>query len=80
MSIFPNPVSSLATLEFELIKPTLVELSILTQAGQVIERIVHNGTTGINKIRWDAGSLPAGVYMCRVKACNRIVTRKMVKL
>jgi len=78
LKIYPNPLSSFATIEFELFKPGMVEFSIVTQAGQVIERILHHGTVGINKVRWDTGSLPAGIYLCRVTAGNQTATRKIV--
>ena len=78
--IYPNPFSSSTTIEFDLEETGRVEIEIVNQFGQEVDRMVHSGHHGINKVVWDAGSLPAGVYMCRVKACNRIVTRKMVKL
>ena len=78
ISNFPNPFSSSTTIEFYLEKRNRVEIEIMNQIGQGVDyRIVH-GTQGLNKFTWSAGSLPAGVYVCRIKAGDQIAARKMV--
>lgn len=75
---YPNPFTSSATIEFELDQPGNVEISMVNQFGQVVDHILHNGSTGINKVTWDAGSLPAGVYVCRITAGKETGTQKLV--
>ncbi len=76
---YPNPFSSFTTIEYDLLQFGTVEISILNQFGQEVDKISQHGQKGTNRLTWDAGSLPAGIYVFRIMAGNRTGTRKMVK-
>lgn len=75
---YPNPFSSSTTIEYRIEQPVNAVIQICNQYGQVVGKIIHNGHRGLNKLPWNAGSLPAGVYMCRVTAGNKTSTAKML--
>ena len=75
---FPNPFSSSTTIEFELDQPGDFEIVIVNPFGQMVDKISQRGQTGTNQLTWDAGSLPAGIYVCRIVAGNKKATRKVV--
>lgn len=76
----PNPFSSSTTIEFELDKPGTIEISITSLAGQEIEDIVYHGIVGLNEVKWDAGSLPQGIYFLRARMDGEVAIKKMIKL
>jgi hypothetical protein len=78
--INPNPFNSKTTLEIELETPGVLEITIFNHFGQAVDHFVHEGWKGLNRIPWHAGSLPAGVYVCRVRAVGRTASIKMVIL
>jgi len=75
---YPNPFSSTTTIEYDLDHPADVEITIVDQFGRKVEQMKHNGIYGINQFTWDAGSLPTGVYVCRISAGKMVGTKKMV--
>jgi len=75
---YPNPFSSSTTIKFELEQPGNVEIKFINQVGQEVDNISKYGQKGINQLTWDGGSLPAGVYVCRVMIGNKIATKKLV--
>lgn len=77
---YPNPFTSSTTIEFKLEQPGSVEFTILSQLSQVIDHVVHRGQKGLNHISWHAGSLPAGVYVCRVSTGGETASIRMVVL
>lgn len=75
---YPNPFSSSTTIEFVLGQPGNTGIMIYDQFGQVVGHRFVQGTKGLNKLTWDAGSLPAGVYVCRIVAGSRYGVTKLV--
>ena len=75
---YPNPFSASTTIEFDLVEPGGVEIKIVNQFGQEVDKISQHGQKGTNRLIWNARSLPAGIYVCRVIAGNKTVTRKMI--
>ena len=79
MKSYPNPFISTTTLEFELEHAGNVRISIVNQFGVIIYENVLAGQKGKNLKAWDPGTLPAGVYVCRILSGNQIATGKIVK-
>jgi len=75
---YPNPFSSSTTIEFELEKPEKVEISIVNQFGQIVDQFMHHGESGLNRFTWAAGSLPVGIYICRITTNCKYGIKKMV--
>ncbi len=78
ISNFPNPFTTATIVEFELEKPERIEIMFYNEFGKEVDQFVQYGQLGLNQITWHAGSLPAGIYVCRVVAGTRTGTRKMV--
>ncbi|MDP1621045.1 MAG: T9SS type A sorting domain-containing protein [Bacteroidales bacterium] len=76
---YPNPFRSSTTIEYELEKPGEVEIAIVDQAGHIVDKIALCGQKGTNHLVWNARSLPAGIYFCRVTSGKQVAMGKMVK-
>lgn len=75
---YPNPFSSSTTIEFDPGQPGNTDIMICDQSGKVVDHRVVQSTKGVNKLTWDAGSRPAGVYLCRITAGNQTLTARML--
>jgi len=75
---YPNPFSRSTTIKFASSIPSIVEITIFNRYGQAVDQLIINGKKGNNEIVWNAGSLPAGLYVYRVLAGNKSATGKMV--
>jgi hypothetical protein len=76
---FPNPFNPSTRIAYSVPMTSLVRLSVLDLLGREVD-VLFNGerTPGIYESRWDAGSHPSGMYICRLQAGNVIQLRKMV--
>ncbi|MBN2417342.1 T9SS type A sorting domain-containing protein [bacterium] len=77
---FPNPFNPLTTIVFMVPDTRTVSLTVFDLKGRLIDTVLHSETlqAGYHSIPWDAGSLPAGIYMCRLEAGRSTQTGKMV--
>lgn len=82
----PNPFNPTTVIEYELPKPSHVELVIYNAAGQLI-RVLENAdrSGGIHRVIWDGRDrsrrqVASGVYFYRLVAGDFAQTRKMVLL
>ena len=78
MTNYPNPFSSSTTIEFNIEQPGNVEITIYNQFGKSVDKFTHHGQKGLNRITWDAGELPAGVYVCRITTGSKTASKKLV--
>jgi hypothetical protein len=82
----PNPFNPTTTIGFELDADLPVALSIHDAAGRVVHRRdLGRPGRGRHEVMWrgvdDRGRLlPSGVYLCRLRAGDQVVTRRMVML
>jgi hypothetical protein len=76
---YPNPFQTTITIEFELEHPESFDIFFLNQIGQRIQRVFYDGRKGRNEVNWNAGSLPPGIYFCRVTSGKMVATCKLVK-
>lgn len=77
---YPNPFNPKTTINYELRIKSFVELSVFDIYGRFIQQLVRQEqSTGIYEYTFDAGSLPSGVYFCRLTANGvSIDTKKML--
>lgn len=81
--IYPNPVRSEATVEFDLDKDSPVSLSIYNVTGKEVRKVVMNETylRGKNSLKMNVQGLSTGTYICSLRtnsgmmSGNIIVTR-----
>ncbi|MBL0176846.1 MAG: VWA domain-containing protein [Ignavibacteria bacterium] len=75
----PNPFSSVTTIQFEVPTSQHVRLSIHDALGrQVAELVNDTREAGRHTVRFDAGALPSGTYLCRYEAGGVTMQRVMV--
>ncbi len=77
---YPNPFSSQTTVKMQLKKKCKVSVIIYNIVGQKIATLVEDKMMpkGIHPIHWQMpANMPSGVYICWVKAGNKVLTQKM---
>ena len=79
IQVFPNPVSSFASIEFHIPRPGNVRGEIHNLAGQLVDVFLNEyRPAGANSVIWDSGSLPSGIYICSLKAGPEVIRRKII--
>ena len=79
--VYPNPFNPVTTIIYNLPSSQLVRAAIYDLSGREIAILVdENQSPGLKEIRWDAGQLPSGLYLCRLQAGNYVQTQKLVLL
>ncbi len=83
---FPNPFNPITTISFYLPRPERVVLTIYDVEGRSVRRLVdENVTFGRTDVTWDGRNdngttVGSGVYFYRLKAGNKVLTRKLTVL
>ena len=78
---YPNPFNPTTTLEYNILSPREVSLTIYNLLGQEIVRLVSEvQQAGYHKVIWDASDFASGIYFYRLQAGDFVQTRKMVLL
>jgi hypothetical protein len=76
---FPNPFNPTTNVEFRIANSELVTLKVLDVLGREISTLANEvRPAGVYTIRWDASSLPSGVYFYQLRAVGFVATKKMV--
>jgi hypothetical protein len=75
----PNPFNGGTTLEYRLLTPGFVTLKVYDLIGSEVATLVEgNLAAGRHTSRFDAASLPSGVYLARLTSGGEAVTRRML--
>ncbi len=78
---YPNPFNPATILRFALPAPAPVRLDVVDPLGRTVSTLVEGPLrAGVHTTRFDARTLPSGVYVARLRAGNVVQTRKMVLL
>lgn len=78
-SVFPNPISNKATVEFEINSNQNINISIINSAGQQIQQICNQEyQSGKYSNTFSVDNLPNGLYFLNVESNNQIIIRKLV--
>ncbi|MBU1706282.1 T9SS type A sorting domain-containing protein, partial [bacterium] len=76
---YPNPFNPSTTIRYNVAVPSRVQLTVYNLLGQEVARLVDGRQlAGFHSITWNAGSLPSGLYLCRMEAAEFMQTRKLV--
>jgi len=81
---YPNPFNPSTTIEYQIPKSGLVDISIFNIQGRLIKRLdnsIHQ--SGIQKIVWNGQDdfdkqVASGVYFCNVKFSGKAITNKLL--
>ncbi|MCD4732590.1 MAG: metallophosphoesterase [Bacteroidales bacterium] len=80
-SILPNLVKDYAILYWDVASSGSINVCIYNTIGSCIKSFqFHNEQSGQNELILDLNGLPAGVYFCRVKIGNEMITKKIIKV
>jgi hypothetical protein len=80
VNIYPNPVQSQSIIELNLENAASVQLSIVDITGRMVYELeAPDMQSGRNLISINADSFPAGLYLCRLKIGNEMITKKIIK-
>ena len=78
---YPNPFNPVTTVRYDLPVRCRVNIKIYNVLGQPVKELVNEvQTAGFHEARFDAASLPSGLYFCRITAQDYHAVRKMVLL
>lgn len=79
-NVYPNPVTSMASIEYSLVNSGHVSIQVTDILGQTVAVLENTGkAAGKYNTTFDASTLPAkGVYFITIKAGNVLETRKIV--
>ncbi len=76
---FPNPFNPSTVINFALPAAGFVNISVYNSTGEKVAELINgNLAAGDHSAKFDAGSLPSGLYFYRLQAGNTSVTKKMV--
>jgi photosystem II stability/assembly factor-like uncharacterized protein len=76
---YPNPFNPSSTIRYGLPRTTHVTLSIYNVLGQEIAVLVRDEQpAGFHEVRFDAGSVPSGVYLYRIQSGTFVATRRLL--
>jgi len=76
---FPNPFFSQTTIHVFIPKKSRIRLSILSLTGKIVfEKMDQFSEAGSRDFIWENHGLSGGVYICRLKMDDQIITRRML--
>ncbi len=78
--VYPNPFSSVITIEYILRQPEKVSLTIYNYLGEIIDVVNENQLQGKQQIKWDADEFADGIYCFLLLLGDQTVNGKMVKM
>jgi hypothetical protein len=78
IKVFPNPVSSMATIEYTLHKRSPITISVVDLNGRMIVREQITQGEGTHQYKLDCGSLPRGMYVVSIQTGNSVQTSKFI--
>ena len=79
ITVYPNPVSKTANIEFELNGKTRVNAAVYDMLGREITDL-YNGemNSGRQRIRMDVSGMSKGMYFVKLRFNDEIVTKKVM--
>ena len=81
LSVYPNPFTGETTFFYTLTEPAQVILQIYNAYGKLIDTPVNAyQQSGNQEVTWNAENLPPGVYYCRLKTGNQLISKKIIKM
>ncbi|MFP4470579.1 MAG: T9SS type A sorting domain-containing protein [Bacteroidales bacterium] len=79
LSVYPNPVTSRATIAFELSRESMVSVNVYSLTGKLVESLrQQNMTSGSHEVSLDCSTLQRGAYLVRVTAGNQVFNSKFI--
>ena len=81
LNIYPNPVLTSARLDYSLSQNSEVTIEIHDMSGKIISTLLKTTQpAGKYTVEVDGSELPTGVFYCRLKTGNQVITKKIIKV
>lgn len=81
LSIYPNPFNPITTINYNLQSPGNVRVQISNTLGQKVHLLVDSyHSKGMYSVRFDASTLPTGLYYCTLSHGGNIESKKLLYL
>ncbi len=78
---FPNPVSSMTTIAFEVTEKSSIRIDIYDSVGKKLRELVNgNFPSGKHQIQLNMAGFPDGGYYYRLESATQILTKKLLVL
>ncbi len=78
--LYPNPVSSILTIELDLEKSTDIGVYIISTAGQIINHVYDgNASVGENRYEYSVENLAVGTYYVLLKGTGSPIVKPFIK-
>jgi len=78
VSIYPNPVHDMATLEFDVIKSSNVTIQVIDMTGRIAVNVANEAmNAGTHKVSINTANLTAGVYNVKIQTENGARTERL---
>ena len=78
LHVYPNPITSYATIEFDALDNSNAELFIYDLSGRKILSRVNSVQKGLNKIDLDLSNLNSGTYVIQVVIGSSVYSQKII--
>lgn len=76
---YPNPFNPTTTIPYQLPEKAFVELIVINSIGQEVKKLVSEyQEAGYYKVQFNGGNLSSGVYFCRLRVGEIVITKKMI--
>ncbi len=81
LNVYPNPITTSATIAINLQEEGLIKLELLDEKGIII-RLLFNGLSGKRSkaITLNAGTIKSGLYVVRLITREKVISRKIIIL
>ena len=81
VSIAPNPASTIAYINYDLVKDSKVEIHLINLIGQDVSQFIEtynrDQIVGSYKIAINAGQMTPGLYIVNIKINNNVFSKKI---
>jgi spore coat protein A len=79
LSVFPNPAVANTTIQFKLSEKGSVTIKIFALNGKELSKVFEGARApGVYKVSFNAGKLPAGVYLCKMQVNGNVQQQKLI--
>jgi len=75
---YPNPFNPVTTIEYNIPKESIVQISVFNLLGEEVAKLVNEfKQAGRYSVSFNAADLPSGIYLYRIQADNYSQTKKL---
>ena len=78
LTLYPNPVSDIANVEFNIIKQGVVSVQVVDLSGKVVSSLQSGVQKGKNKLSIDLSHLATGTYVMKAVSGSQVFTGKFI--